>query len=124
MVNCLVVFSISIYQPDTIEAVHLAVVADPKSTASLIRPRTALRRTEMTEQGGNGTGKEYFFFGFSVNGSFDLGFFFMTGHPVSSRLAGLSIFHQREQAGSALVNEVTAEVGLGACNLIGFPCGH
>jgi hypothetical protein len=40
MVNCLVVFSIFIYEPDTIESIHFAVVADPKCSARLVRSWT------------------------------------------------------------------------------------
>ncbi len=52
------------------------------------------------EQGGMGTGNEYFFLGLFVNGSFNLAFFFI-GHRQG--LVALSIYQHRNSKGRAEV---------------------
>jgi hypothetical protein len=86
MVDCLVVFSLFIHQPDAIETVHFTVVAHPESSSNLVYPGTAclaFHRNQGT--GGNGTGNKYFFFGLLVNGNVNLCFFFIAGNPDYSR---------------------------------------
>ena len=53
MVNCLVVFSIFIYEPDAIESVHFAVVANPKSPANLPTTCLSSHRNDRTRRNWN-----------------------------------------------------------------------
>src|SRR5580704_586159 len=120
MVNCLVVFSIFIYEPDTIESVHFAVVADPKCSARLIRPRTACLASHRNYRARRNRDRKSIF-------PLRLGelqpqfkFLFHTGHSASPSLSGLSIFHQCRNTDKALINAVTAKVGC-STNLSGLP---
>jgi hypothetical protein len=52
MVDCLVIFSFFIYQPDTIEAVHFTVVAHPKNSSDLVCPRAACLASHRNHRAG------------------------------------------------------------------------